>query len=193
VFARADRDAALSQLSGLLAVNIKVGTVEFMRKKITTLMTITLTGSLLLGACSRGGEEVIEVPDESTTTVDTRVTPPTLAPGSQIALGEFESVEQELDVACEAALKPIRDLEAKYQSGLDMTDDDRPAFNDALSKGLKDCSDEEWSRFQELELKGWMNAVPAGAVNTAGPATEEPGAGSGEDIDADDVDADDDE
>jgi hypothetical protein len=119
---------------------------------------------LFLGACSSNNAA-----DESgsDTTVDTRITPPTIAAGTQIELGSITSEIQELSDKCAKTLQPIRDLEKKYQSGLEMTDADRPAFNKALSDGFNDCSPDEWTAFQEKELKGWMNAKPSEAAERA--------------------------
>jgi hypothetical protein len=146
-----------------------------MTRKLSLITGIALASMLVLGACGNKNDE--NAGDGSETTVDTRVTPPTIAAGTQIELGSITSEIQELSDKCAAALQPIRDLEKKYQSGLEMTDADRPKFNDSLSKGFTECTPEEWTNFQEKELKGWMNAVPSqeaidqaaeDALNTAG-------------------------
>jgi len=129
-----------------------------MTRKLSLLTGIALASMLALGACGNSNDGAS---DGSETTVDTRVTPPTIAAGTQIELGSVTSEIQELSEKCATVLQPIRDLEKKYQSGLEMTDADRPAFNDALSKGFAECTPEEWQNFQEKELKGWMNAVPS--------------------------------
>lgn len=127
-----------------------------MTHKHTFITGIALASMLVLGACGNNNET-----DGSEATVDTRVTPPTIAAGTQIELGSVSSEIQEVSEKCAQVLQPIRDLEKKYQSGLELTDADRPAFNDALTKGFKECTPEEWDRFQKLELTGWMNAVPS--------------------------------
>jgi hypothetical protein len=128
-------------------------------KRRLIITSLALTGLFLAGCSGDSGDK--DAVDQSTTTVDTRVVPPTLPPGEIIELGSVESAIQELDKGCADALQPIRDLQKKYQSGLELTDKDRPAFNDALSDGFGACSSDDWSRFQELELRGWMNAVPS--------------------------------
>lgn len=130
-----------------------------MTRKHTLITGIALASMLVLGACGNSNDEAAN--DGSETTVDTRVTPPTIAAGTQIELGSVTSEIQEVSDKCAQVLQPIRDLEKKYQSGLELTDADRPAFNEALNKGFTECTPEEWTRFQELELKGWMNAVPS--------------------------------
>lgn len=130
-----------------------------MTRKLSLITGIALASMLVLGACGSNKDE--NAGDGSETTVDTRVTPPTIAAGTKIELGSVSSEIQELSDKCAGVLQPIRDLEKKYQSGLEMTDADRPKFNDALSKGFTECTPEEWANFQEKELKGWMNAVPS--------------------------------
>lgn len=130
-----------------------------MTRKHTFITGIALASILVLGACGNKNDETAG--DGSETTVDTRVTPPTIAAGTQIELGSVTSEIQEVSEKCAQVLQPIRDLEKKYQSGLELTDADRPAFNEALNNGFKECTPEEWDRFQKLELTGWMNAVPS--------------------------------
>jgi hypothetical protein len=127
-------------------------------KRTLAIALVSLT-AVSLASCSRGGDKEPIV--ESTTTVDTRVVPPTLPAGEVIELGSVSSEIQELEKPCADALQPIRDLQKKYQSGLELTDDDRPDFNQALSDGFGACSNDDWKNFQEYELKGWMNAVPS--------------------------------
>jgi hypothetical protein len=130
-----------------------------MTRKHTPIIGIALASILILGACGNNSDEFGT--DDGETTIDTRVTPPTIAAGTQIELGSVASEIQKVSEKCAQALQPIRDLEKKYQSGLELTDADRPAFNEALTNGFKECTPEEWDRFQKLELTGWMNAVPS--------------------------------
>jgi hypothetical protein len=149
-----------------------------MKQRNSILIGIAISATLILGACSKNNDDAAS----SDVTVDTRITPPTIAAGTQIKLGEFTSEIQELSDKCAGVLQPIRNLEKKYQSGLELVDADRPAFNDALSKGFQNCTPEEWTAFQEKELKGWMNAIPsdkftqsvAGASPQDGAATTAP-------------------
>jgi len=149
-----------------------------MTRKNTFITGIAFASILVLGACGNSNDENAE--DSSEATVDTRVTPPTIAAGTQIELGSVESEIQEVSQKCAQVLQPIRDLQKKYQSGLELTDADRPAFNDSLTKGFKECTPDEWDRFQRLELTGWMNAVPsqeaidAAAEEALNRASEQP-------------------
>jgi len=153
-------------------------TMILMTRKHTIITGIAFASILVLGACGNSNDE--NAGDESETTVDTRVTPPTIAAGTQIELGSVESEIQEVSQKCAQVLQPIRDLQKKYQSGLELTDADRPAFNDSLTKGFKECTPDEWDRFQRLELTGWMNAVPsqeaidAAAEEALNRASEQP-------------------
>jgi hypothetical protein len=132
-----------------------------MTRRHSIITGIAVASMLILGACGNNNNEG----DSSDTTVDTRVTPPTIAAGTQIKPGSVTSEIQELSDKCAEVLQPIRDLEKKYQSGLELgvlaTEAERTSFNDALSEGFKVCTPEEWTRFQELELKGWTNAIPS--------------------------------
>jgi hypothetical protein len=135
--------------------------------KRLTVTALAVTG-LLLTACSGGsssnedGTGGASSGDQTTTTVDERVTPPTLPAGQEIATGSIESTIQELDQECADAIQPIRDLQKKYQSALEqMEDADLSQLNDALSAGFASCSADDWSRYQELELKGWLYATPS--------------------------------
>lgn len=126
-----------------------------MTRKHTIITGIAIASLLLLGAC--GNKNAVD----GSEAVDERVTPPTIAAGTQIELGSIESKIQEVSDKCAQVLQPIRDLEKKYQSGIELTDADRPSFNEALNKGFQECDTDEWDRFQKLELTGWMNAVPS--------------------------------
>jgi len=151
-------------LGQLIAKDIGLGTIAFMRRVKT--VSVLLVASVALAACSSSGtssEPELDVDGEVEVVeqeVDTALVPPTIAPGSQLALGELDSVKQELSSGCEQALAPIRDLSQTYSSGLEMNDNDRESFNAALSSGFAACDADEWERFQQLELRGWMNAVP---------------------------------
>lgn len=129
-----------------------------MTRKHSLITGIAVASMLILGACGGSSKDG----ESSETTVDTRVTPPTIAAGTQIELGSVASEIQEVSEKCAEALQPIRDLEKKFQSGLELRDPaDLKSFNDSLSEGFKACSPEEWERFQQKELTGWMNAVPS--------------------------------
>lgn len=129
-----------------------------MNQRHSLLTGFAVAAMLVLGACGSGSDNDGETAE---TVVDTRITPPTIPAGQIIEPGSIASETQELDSACAEVLQPIRDLEKKYQSGLEMTDADRPAFNKALTEGYATCSTEDWAAFQEKELKGWMNQIPS--------------------------------
>lgn len=138
-------------------------TMTNMNRRVITALA---AAGLLLSACSGGNDNNATEGDASgegteTTVVDERVTPPTLPAGQAVELGSIESVIQELDQACADAVQPIRDLQKSYQSALELTDEDLPKLNGALSEGFANCSSEEWNRYQQLELQGWLNAVPS--------------------------------
>lgn len=148
--------------------------------RIRQIFAVAAVSALAFTACSNDdqaddAEPPVETPDDDVETpvdtpdssdddgdepADEAVVPPTIAPGSQVALGELDSVRQDLDPACESAIGPIRDLTDTYASGLEMGDDDRETFNAALANGFGACDTDDWERFQQLELRGWMNAVP---------------------------------
>ncbi len=83
-----------------------------------------------------------------------------VAPGEAIVPGSIESNQVSgLSGACEAAIKPARDLAGKYPSGLLVPAEDT-TVNTVLSDARANCSDEEFATWYYDEFVGWQNAKP---------------------------------
>lgn len=68
-----------------------------------------------------------------------------------------------LSKKCEEAVQPVRDIMAKYKSGLLVTDD---ADNQALTEGINNAAavceaedPQQWADFYSKEYFGWLNAA----------------------------------
>jgi hypothetical protein len=94
-----------------------------------------------------------------TVPADVAVVPPT-APSEAVAPGSLDSEVQKLEPSCEEAIAPIRALAAEFKSGLLLDAEASAVLTEALGEGSVVCSPEEWGRYQELELRGWLNAAP---------------------------------
>lgn len=123
---------------------------------------LTLAAATAVVGCAGSSSEPIAAPADTADVivVDEALVPPTIEPGSMIPVGELDSVRQQVSTECADALEPIRALYSEYASGLEMQDKDLGVFNSALAAGFAECDADEWADFQELELKGWMNAAP---------------------------------
>lgn len=122
---------------------------------ITALSVTTL---LALSACSSG-----ETSKEATKN--------TLEPGMTILPGSIESEKvNDLPEKCEEAVKPLRGLMEKYDSGLEITDAaDNAKLTDLMNAAAGECKD-DYTRFYNQELLGWLNAEP-GKVPAASATT----------------------
>lgn len=146
--------------------------------RITKLVITTLALTLLFAACSNGDEKTSDAPTTTaggggtkdpgsgeegpvTTTPDELFTTSTIEPGFAPVPGSIDSVRvEDLSVDCTAALKPIRDLQDEFASGLQFEAPQNDIFNSSMDAARAACDQEEFARFQRDELAGFMNAVP---------------------------------
>ena len=85
--------------------------------------------------------------------------------GSAPIPGAVDSVAQEgLSQACADAVKPIRDVMAKYKSGLLVDNDaDNKALTDGVNNARTVCekdNPQQWADFYAKEYFGWLNGDP---------------------------------
>jgi hypothetical protein len=135
------------------------GTVPTMRR---TLVTASVLVSLIaLGACSDSEPAGKEGASKNT-----------LAPGMTILPGSIESQKvTDLPEACDDAVAPLRALMGKYDSGLEITDAaDNTKLTDMMTTAATECED-EYKRFYEGELLGWLNAEPSTVPVAPAPTT----------------------
>ena len=116
-----------------------------------TIVTASILVSLVaLGACSSSEPDAKEASKN------------TLAPGMTILPGTIESKKvTDLTKECDAAVTPLRALMDKYDSGLEITDAaDNTKLTDMMTTAATECAD-EYKRFYDEELLGWLNAEPS--------------------------------
>jgi hypothetical protein len=125
---------------------------------------ISVTSLLALSGCSSG--------DSSKD-----ATKNTLEPGMTILPGTIESEKvNDLPAECEEAVEPLRGLMEKYDSGLEITDSaDNAKLTDLMNAAAGECKD-DYTRFYNQELLGWLNAEPSkvpSAPATTAKSTED--------------------
>ena len=111
--------------------------------------TVLLAGALLLVACSGSpsgqGPEGFVMP-----------TGPVTVPSTNPEPGSIESVRQDLSDDCDAAVSSMRDLMERYESVLDVPYDG--TYDEAFQAAKAGCGAEEFRRFHDRELLGWIYA-----------------------------------
>lgn len=142
-----------------------------MKKNRKLVAGLVIAGGLLLGACSSSTDEGGAAPDTTASAVtETTAEGPTVSidpdvkaqldvePGSAIIPGSIESVAQDLNEECTAAVAPLRDLMKKYPSLRQVPTDG--TWETAFKEGKKcEAIDaQQWADFYTLELAGWMTA-----------------------------------
>lgn len=142
-----------------------------MKKNRKLVAGLMIAGGLLLGACSSNSDADDAAPDTTAAAVtETTEAGPVVSidpdvkaqldvePGSAIIPGSIESVVQELNEECTAAVAPIRELMKKYPSLRQVPTDG--TWDKAYKEGKK-CETvdaQQWADFYTLELAGWMTA-----------------------------------
>lgn len=130
--------------------------------KIAALAMVT---ALALTACGSNGEKDAEkASTESTVKLteqqEEKREAANVAPGEAIKPGSIASTQVEgLSSDCESAIKPARDLAAKYTSGLLVPADDQ-TINTVLADARAKCSEQEFAEWYYDEFVGWQNAKP---------------------------------
>ena len=81
---------------------------------------------------------------------------PVTVPAENPEPGSIESVRQDLSERCEAAVQGLRDLMTNYPSVLDVPYDG--TYDEAFAAGKNGCPPEEFRRFHDRELLGWIYA-----------------------------------
>jgi hypothetical protein len=136
--------------------------------KTFKIVTLALVTALTLTACgSNGGDEVAtDTANNAAPTVNLepevqeKKEQADVAPGEAIVPGSIASDEATgLSSECEAAIKPARDLAAKYPSGLLVPAEDQ-TINTVLTDARTKCSDEDFGAWYYDEFVGWQNAKP---------------------------------
>jgi hypothetical protein len=81
---------------------------------------------------------------------------PVTVPTENPEPGSIESVRQDLSDECAAAVQGLRDLMVEYPSVLDVPYDG--TYDEAFAAGRQGCPPEEFRRFHDRELLGWIYA-----------------------------------
>jgi hypothetical protein len=135
--------------------------------KSLKIAALGLVAAIALTGCSKGdtnnadtakttAESTVELTDEQTQKRDLA----NVDPGEAIQPGSIESVQVEgLGSDCETAIKPARDLQSKYKSGLLVPAEDQ-TINTVLSDARSKCSEQEFAEWYYDEFVGWQNAKP---------------------------------
>jgi|694.fasta_scaffold22013_3 hypothetical protein len=132
-----------------------------LKKVIGIFAAVTLAFSL--SACSGGSEKEstdTTATEQTTEETATEPTPMETRDTAPIVAGSIESVRvDDLSETCEAAIAPIREIMSKYKSGLLISQPDSEAISKAAQKAIeKDCTPEEFKKFEDQEFTGWNNA-----------------------------------
>lgn len=151
--------------------------IEVTMARNIKLIAVAMFAALALSACSGGNDKSEDTSvDNTASSTDVNTSAPTVelapeveakrdqanvAPGEAVVPGSIASNQVEnLSQACEAAVQPARDLQAKYKSGLAITEEaDNAKINEVLSNAPVACSAEEYATWYYDEFVGWQNAV----------------------------------
>lgn len=141
-----------------------------MKNNRKMLAGLVVACGLVLGACSSNSSDdaadttVAETTDESTApsvsvVIDEEVKSQLdVESGSAIIPGSIESVVQDLNEECTAAVAPLRELMKQYPSLRQVPTDG--TYEKAFEAGKK-CEEidaQQWANFYTLELAGWIYA-----------------------------------
>ena len=81
---------------------------------------------------------------------------PVTVPAENPEPGSVKSVRQDLSDRCTSAVGQLRKLMEQYPSVLDVPYDG--TYDEAFTAGERGCSPEEFRRFHDRELLGWIYA-----------------------------------
>ena len=98
----------------------------------------------------------VTVPAPTETSVETTLPPLVTVPSTNPEPGSIEIVPQTLSEECTEAVADLRTLMEEYPSVLDVPYDG--TYDQAFAKGQAGCPEEEFRRFHDLELLGWIYA-----------------------------------
>lgn len=98
----------------------------------------------------------VTVPVSPEITVESTLPPPVTVPSTNPEPGSIAIVPQTLSDDCAAAVVDLRALMEDYPSVLDVPYDG--TYDQAFAKAQAGCPDDEFRRFHDLELLGWIYA-----------------------------------
>lgn len=98
----------------------------------------------------------VTVPVAPETTAVTTLPPLVTVPSTNPEPGSIEIVPQELSEECAKAVEDLRSLMTEYPSVLDVPYDG--TYDAAFAKGQAGCPEDEFRRFHDMELLGWIYA-----------------------------------
>ena len=146
-------------------------------QKYLKIVAVAMFAALTLSACS-GSDNKDDVAKEETNSstvngndmqsqvelspeVEAKKDQANVAPGEAVVPGSIASNQVgNLSAACAEAIQPARDLQAKYKSGLAVTEEaDNTKINEVLSNAPLACSPEEYATWYYDEFGGWQNAA----------------------------------
>lgn len=123
---------------------------------------LVLLLAVAASACSSGSESPgdsapdVTVPVTAEPTSPPSTVPPITVPSTNPEPGSIEIQPQTLSVECTEAVTDLRALMEQYPSVLDVPYDG--TYDKAFAKGQAGCPDEEFRRFHDLEMLGWIYA-----------------------------------
>lgn len=87
------------------------------------------------------------------------------SPGATFAVGELVPpggpVEvQELPDACDTAVAGLRGLMGRYRNGYQIDPAASAELNEGLGQARQGCTPEDFQRFYDRELNGWLSPAP---------------------------------
>lgn len=145
---------------------------QYIMRLKAALPVALLAGALLLAGCGSDSPSdtsaagptasASAAPSEPApvATIDAEVAEKLNAVDGQIIIpGSIESNTQELGAACTAAVKPLRDIMAKYESGFAVPVAEKGAMVNELNKARTTCekdSAQDWADFYANEFAGWL-------------------------------------
>ena len=141
-----------------------------MKKNKKLIAGLAVACGLLLGACSSNASEdaadttVAATEEESdapsvTVVIDEEIKAQlNVEAGSAIIPGSIESVAQDLNEECTAAVAPLRDLMEKYPSLRQVPTDGTYAKAFEEGKKCEAVDAQQWADFYTKELAGWLYA-----------------------------------
>ena len=146
-------------------------------QKYLKIVTVAMFAALTLSACSgtdtkddavtqeesssTGNGTDVQSQVELSPEVEAKKDQANVAPGEAVVPGSIASNQVgNLSAACAEAIQPARDLQAKYKSGLAVTEEaDNSKINEVLSNAPLACSPEEYATWYYDEFVGWQNAA----------------------------------
>jgi hypothetical protein len=133
-------------------------------KKKYALVAVTLVASLALAGCSSKKSDSDTTKKDSKPTVQATVDATLqkqLNPkaGQAIVPGSISStVQTGLSAACKAVVDPIRAIQAKYKSGLEVDPKTLNEVAQMRAKAQTACAPQEYTDWYTKEFAGWLYA-----------------------------------